>query len=291
MARGPICGYSNPQYVHTPGPIGINDECDPNNPVFVLREPIPLGLGPQNNNQKTPQSATKSAKKKIFGKVAAVASLKKPSPTKIRRLSTALNNVKKLNRQYKTSGKTKDELLRRKKEKVVKDIAAAYNVGLKYATGLEFSNRASDNLADTRGTFIVVFDGILEHPGFVASVVMHESSHAQRNAELQKAGVNRSDLGFGREETWKALIEIEAYQLEIDFAEKTGIKIAEKRGAERARDSYLRELQRQRHAGKKTRQKVENGGLEIVRAQFVNAYLLEKESGRLIRMILGPKAK
>jgi hypothetical protein len=180
-------------------------------------------------------------------------------------LSAVITTVLKLNKGYETSSKPKDEALRLAKEKVVKDIVKAYGVGLTHVTGLEFSNRNdSSNHAETLSTFIIVFDSVLVHPGFVASVILHESSHAQRNAELDNAGVR---LSFATEDLWSALKEFEGAQLEIDSAAKTGITEKEKKEATSLRNSHLSEIEAL--MGKKTRTEIENGGLDAVRARFI----------------------
>jgi hypothetical protein len=200
-------------------------------------------------------------------KADAVANLKKPSDAIVKQLSAAIDSVMKENNAYETSKKKKDDALRLKKEKVVKDIVQAYGVGLKYVTGLEFSNNDSEDDAETKGTFIIAYDGCLTHPGFCASVILHESSHAQRNAELTKAGIDSSNLGFKDSDRWSALKEFEGAQLEIDSAATTGITEKEKRFATSLRDGHLNDIERL--MGQDTRKEIENGGLDEVRARFI----------------------
>ena len=85
--------------------------------------------------------------------------------------------------------------------------------------------------------------------------------------ELKKAGLDRNTFGFTAEEIWSALIEIEGYQLEIDYAGKTGITGVEQNGAARQRDVYLSALEKA--SNKKIRAEVEKGGLDKVRARFI----------------------
>jgi hypothetical protein len=271
MARGPICGETNPWYGRTPGPTGCNDAADPNNPMLEVElvSPMPLGLRPKVKGKAKPKSISeREPSKRKRSQADAVAKLTKPSDATIQQLSAALDNVRKLNKEYETSKKPKDEDLRLKKEKVVKDIVKAYGVGLTYVTGLEFSNRNdSPNHAETRGTFIIVFDGVLENPAFLASVIIHESSHAQRNAELNNAGVDSSRLSLKAQDIWSALKEFEGAQLEIDSAAKTGITETEKKAAMSLRDAHLAELETL--MGKDTRKEIENGGLDDVRDRFI----------------------
>lgn len=266
MARGPICGETSPWYGRTPGPTGCNDAADPNTPVFAWVRPGPLGLELKKGRKAKRKSVSERERSKpASSKADAVANLTKPPASTIKQLRVAIDTVHKLNKEDDTSTKTKDEPLRLKKEKVVHDIVKAYSVGLKYVTGLEFSNRTdSDNHADTRGTFITVFDSVLVHPGFVASVILHESAHAQRNAEFDNAGVR---LSFAAEGIWSALKEFEGAQLEIDSAATTGITEQEKKEAINLRNAHLAEIEAL--MGKATRTEIENGGLDAVRARFI----------------------
>ena len=272
MVRRPLCEETNPWYDRTPGPIGCNDAADPNNPIFAWVIPGPLGLDLKKERKAKRKSVSERERSKpvspVSSKADAVANLTKPSASIIKQLGAEIDTVLKLNKSYETSTKTKDEALRLKKEKVVHDIVNAYKVGRKYVTGLEFSNRTdSPNHADTRGTFITVFDSIFVHPGFVANVILHESSHAQRNDELKAAGVDSSRLGYPAEDIWSALKEVEGAQLEIDSADKTGITEKEKKEAISLRNSHLSEIETL--MGKETRTEVENGGLDTVRARFI----------------------
>lgn len=266
MVRGPLCGETNPWSDRTPGPTGCNDAADPSTPLFGWVSPGPLGLELKKERKaKRKVVSEREQSKPASSKADAVANLTKPSPSTIKQLSAAIDTVRKLNKDYETSAKTKDEALRLKKEKVVHDIVKAYGVGLKYVTGLEFDNRTdSENHAETRGTFIIVFDSVFVHPGFVANVILHESSHAQRNAELENAGVR---LSFAAEDIWSALKEVEGAQLEIDSAATTGITEAEKKVAINLRNFHLSEIEKL--MGKDTRTEIENGGLATVRARFI----------------------
>ncbi len=263
--RGPICRETNPTFVRTPGPLGCSDAFDRNHPIRTLKTPMPLMVGGGDDAKN--KSGTQATKAQKQSDVDAVAKLKKPNARKIKLLAAALDRVRKLNKTYETKNKQKDESLRLKKQQVVKDIAGTYKVGLQYVTGMEFSNRSSSGPAVTKGTFIIVYDDILQTPAYVASVILHESSHAQRNAELAARGVNRNEFGLKTEEIWKAIIEIEGYQLELDHASKTGISSKEQKGIITLRDQYLADLAT--FMGKEAREEVENGGLEKVRERFI----------------------
>lgn len=266
MVRGPLCEETNPRYARTPGPTGCNDAADPNTPLFGWVSPGPLGLEfKKERRAKRKVVSEREQSKPAKSKADAVANLTKPSSALINQLSAAIKTVRKLNTDYETAKKTKDEPLRLKKEKVLQDIVKAYGVGLKYVTGLEFDNRTdSENHAETRGTFIIAFDSVFVHPGFVANVILHESSHAQRNAEFEQAGVK---LSFTTEDIWSALKEVEGAQLEIDSAAITGITEAEKKVAIKLRNAHLSEIETL--LGKDTRVEIENGGLDVVRARFI----------------------
>lgn len=269
MLRAPICGETNPWYVRTPGPVGCNDAGDPDNPILDSASPQPLGLEFKKGGKAKLKVVGEAEKRKRQpSRADAVANLTKPAAAIVQQLSAAIGAVKKLNQEYETTKKSKDEDLRLKKEKVLKDIVKAYGVGLKYVTGLEFSNTRNDaNLAETRGTFIIAFDDILEHPGFVANVILHESSHAQRNAELQSAGLDSNDLGLVDASIWSALKEYEGCQLEIDSAAITGITEKEKQVAINLRDGHLAEIATL--LGEKARKEIEQGGLDEVRTSFI----------------------
>jgi hypothetical protein len=269
MTRGPLCGETKPWYLRTPGPLGLNDAADLNHPVFAWGSPGPLGLEWKKARKAKPKSVSEREQSKpIRSTVDAVANLKQPSAAIIKQLSADINTVRKLNE---AAGTKKGEDIRLKKERVVKDIVTAYGVGLKYTTGLDFSNRTGyPNDADTlKGTFIVVYDSVLDHPpGYVANVILHESSHAQRNTELkQVTGVERDRLKDGDAAIWSALIEFEATQLELDNAPKTGITQAEQQEAKSLRDGHLKEINAL--MGEKARTEIENGGLDTVRARFM----------------------
>jgi len=247
----------------TPGPAGTFRDLEADI-MFSHPEAHPRLPGPSGTGARGPlflgEGSGSAQPSGYSSKADAVANLTKPSSSAVQQLSAAITTVLKLNKN-----KTKDEALRLKKEKVVHDIVKAYGVGLTHVTGLEFSNRNdSSNHAETLGTFIIVFDSVLVHPGFVASVILHESSHAQRNAELDNAGVR---LSFATEDIWSALKEFEGAQLEIDSAAKTGITEKEKKEATSLRNSHLSEIEAL--MGKKTRTEIENGGLDAVRARFI----------------------
>jgi hypothetical protein len=208
-----------------------------------------------------------------------VANLKTPSANIVKQLSDATAKVMKENQAYETANKTKDEQLRLKKQKVVRDIVQAYGVGLNYVTGklqgLESDNRDSPHDADTSGTYIIAYDGCLwvpetkeiKYPGYCASVILHESSHAQRNAELAKASVDSNQLGYKDGAIWSALKEYEGVQLEIDNATTTGLTPTDKKFAEKLRAGHLDDIENL--MGKQARADIEKGGLDVVRDTFI----------------------
>lgn len=268
MTRGPLCGTTNPSYVRTPGPIGSQCPADPNGEITLPRNRLPLGFDGDGNRAQPKMVAQASPQKKAGNTVNAVSALALPAADIIRQLQSDIDRVLKLDQQYVAKNEAKDEPLRLAKEKVVHAIAKAYRVGLKHVSGMEFSNRLHEtDYANTQGTFITVFDPTLTHPGFVANIVMHESSHAQRNDELATAGVDRSKFSVSNEARWVALIEFEGAQLEIDHAAKTGITETEKNSAISLRDGHLKDIET--FLGRKARAKVESGGIDEVRGQFI----------------------
>jgi hypothetical protein len=209
-----------------------------------------------------------SASQQIFKKVDSVANLKKPSAATINRLSAAIASVMKEDKDYETKKKDKDDALADKKEKVLKDIVKEYGVGLTYVNALTFSNFGNpDDIGETRGTSTTVFDSCLTYPGFCASVVLHESSHAQRNAELEAAGIDLNKLSEFKTAKWKALIEVEAYQLEMDYAATTGLTAKDKAFVKKKRDDWLAEIDTL-WFGANYSQDILNGKLDQVRDKF-----------------------
>jgi hypothetical protein len=272
MVRGPICGQTNPGHVHTPGPTGCNDAADPNHPALEieLTGPRPLGMRPKTRGTAKPKVVSeRETTKRKRSPADAVANLTKPSSAIVQQLQKAIDEVKNQNKQFETSKKAKDEPLRLKKEKVVKDVVKAFGVGLRFVSGLEFSNRDSpENHAETVGTFITVFDIILVNAPFIASVIIHESSHAQRNAELKSAGIDESKLGYKEGDAWSALKEYEGAQLEIDSAVTTGITQDEIKAAQSLVNTHLKDIALL--LGDDARKEVESGGLDNVRNRFIS---------------------
>jgi hypothetical protein len=216
------------------------------------------------NGSGGPMSASK--------KVDAVANLKKPADAIVQKLSDAIKSVMK--------EKNKDEALRQKKEKVLKDIVDAYGVGQKFVSSLQYDDSAPEDLADTRETDVIAYDGCLKYPGFCASVMLHESAHAQRNAELKSAGIDSNSLGFMDSDIWKALKEVEGPQLEIDSAATTGITAGDKNFATSLRDRWLNEIETL--MGPHTRTAIENGGLDDVRDKFIKKLQKKKHGAGVI---------
>jgi hypothetical protein len=285
MARGPICGETNPVHVCTPGPTGYNDAADPNQPLLEteLAGPRPLGTRPKTRGSaKRMTVADADTSKQKPKKADAVANLTKPSAATIQTLSARMESVQKLNQEFEPPKKKNEPLteeLRLKNQDLVKDIVKAYGVGQSHVTGLEVDRRTdSVDYADTRGTFIIAFVAIFADaegvPGFCASVIIHESSHAQRNDELQKAGIG--SLSDVNDRVWSALKEVEGAQLELDSAAVTGITAKQKNAATRLRDHNLAEIESL--MGADTRTKVENGGLDDIRDKFIQKLKSKQKS-------------
>jgi hypothetical protein len=252
-----------------PGPVGASSAAA----LSLWKDPVGRGSlpGPIGYDyvfaDKDGSGGQTSVSKRTSTKADSVASLNKPSDAIVQKLKAAIDSVMKENHDYETSKKAKDEPLRLKKEKVLKDIVQAFGVGQKFVTSLEFDNRDSQDEADTIGTAIIAFDGCLKYPGYCASVILHESSHAQRNAELANAGVDSNKMGIKDSAKWSALKEFEGTQLEIDSAATTGISADDKRFATKLRDGHLHDIETL--MGEKTRQEIEKGNLDDVRDRFI----------------------
>ena len=252
-----------------PGPVGGSSAAA----LSLWKDPVGHGSlpGPIGHNyvfaDADGSGGQTSASKRTSTKADAVANLKKPSDAIVQKLKAASDSVMKESKDYETSKKTKDEPLRLKKEKVLKDIVQAYGVGQKFVTSLEFDNRDSPDDADTIGTDIIAFDGCLKYPGYCSSVILHESSHAQRNAELANAGVDSNKMGMKDSAEWSALKEFEGTQLEIDSAATTGISVDDKKFAMKLRDGHLHDIETL--MGEQTRKEIENGNLDDVRDRFI----------------------
>lgn len=269
MCRGPLCAETNQKHVRTPGPLGIDDADDPNQPDLEveLTGPTPLGTRPKTHGQarlkmvaeaSTPKGAT----------AASAANLKKPGPSTIQQLQAEIDAANKKIKPIVDKKGRLDEDDRVLCEKLVNKIVDAYKLGRQFIKAIEVSARTeSENHAETSDTFITAFVSILQYPGFVTNVLMHEGAHAQRNAELADAGIKFDALGDMNADIYSALKEFEGAQLEIDHAAVTDITPAEVKVATSLRDGHLKEIGTL--MGDKAKEEVAQGNLHQVRGQFI----------------------
>ena len=165
-----------------------------------------------------------------------------------------------------------DEKDRKAVDVVLRKVADAYGIGQSHVSGLEFDPRLEEQggTIGTPGkprTFIVIGKSALESPEVLASTILHESSHVQRNQQLADAGIDRDKLSVQAEAVWSALIEVEGYQNEIDNAKKLGTSESYVKGARGLREGYLRGLETA--GGKEWRELAEKGKFQELHKKFI----------------------
>jgi hypothetical protein len=160
-------------------------------------------------------------------------------------------------------------------DKVLRKTVQLYGIGQTGVSGLDFDPKLPEHeLAVTRGnprTYISIAKDALDSPEKLASTILHESSHAQRNQELANRGIDRSKFGEGTETIWSAIIEAEAYQLEIDHARTLGTSRTFVKGAEAGKKGYVDELRV--FAGEEWATLAEKGQFTKLREKFVQEHL------------------
>jgi hypothetical protein len=243
--------------------VGVAD-ADQADSDLQLVGPRPLGMRPTTARRARLKTVSEAPRTKTTTKKPeVVANLKKPSAATLKQLADAIDQVRALN-----ATAQKDETLRLKKEKIALDVRTAFGIGKADVTGMEFDNRPNpNNFAETRETFIILFDDILVSPAFMANIILHETSHAQRNAELKaKTGKESSKLSIAHQEVFSLLKEFEATQLEIDSAAMTGITSKEKNAAQSLHDQHVKEIGTL--LGEATRDRITGGDLDGYREEF-----------------------
>jgi hypothetical protein len=196
------------------------------------------------------------------------AALKAPRPEVVKKLAEELRKVRK-------AAESGDEKDRQAVDAILKKVADAYGIGVVGVTGLEFDPRLEEQggTIGTPGkprTFIVVGKSALESPEILASTILHESSHVQRNKQLADAGIDRDNLSPQAEAVWSELIEVEGYQTEIDNAKKLGTSAPYVKGARSLQEGYLRELETA--GGKQWRELAEKGKFQELHKKFIEQY-------------------
>ncbi len=133
-------------------------------------------------------------------------------------------------------------------DKVLKEAVKVYDIGQDGVTGLEFDPKYDEQggtigLQGQPRTHIIIGKPGLNSAEEMASTILHESSHVQRNKELADNGIDRSKLGWKAADIYAALIEVEGYTQEINNAKKLGTSPTYVKGAEQLRERYLRQLE------------------------------------------------
>ncbi|MFN0164874.1 MAG: hypothetical protein ACKV22_00465 [Bryobacteraceae bacterium] len=256
----------------------------PCSPQDELPEPAPQGPGPLDRSLDGQMQKARIANlllppfqalpMKVYAQFKALkppdAGIQQPKADAVTRLNDMLTAAKK-------AAESGTEEGRLAVDKVLKEAVKVYGIGQDGVTGLEFDPKLSDQggtIGPHPRTFIVIGRSALDSAPEMASTILHESSHVQRNKELADNGIDRAKFGFKAEGIYSALIEIEGYSLEINNAKKLGTSPAYVKGAEQLKERYLRELETV--GGKDWRALAEKGQFKQVQEKFRQEVLKAK---------------
>jgi RHS repeat-associated protein len=162
--------------------------------------------------------------------------LRRPQPKVLARLRSNLSNAKASKGQ--TDVKTHEAAI----GAVIQQTIKAFRIDTSSMQSIQFDGGHETFMAYTRNQDVVIGPGSLNSVAELASAILHEAVHAERNEELANSGVKRSGMSLWGNEQWKAITEVEAYQAEIDSAKTLGTSKEFVKGAEKLRDGYLDQL-------------------------------------------------
>lgn len=204
------------------------------------------------------------------------AKLRQPNAKAVSGLAGELDKVRKGLDAAKGKPEAEQEKARAAVDEVLQKVVKAYGIGQDGVTGLEFDPKLEHqggSIGNPR-TFIVIGNAGLDSPAELASTILHESSHVQRNKQLADAGIDRERLCPVAQAAYEAMIEAEGCHREIVNAKKLGTSADYVKGTQQLKKQHLSELER--FGGKAWRELAEKGQFDKLHGKFRQQQLSKK---------------